>query len=65
MKILDTDICMSSSRTYLEKDDEQERMRFWIDRAPARNASGPDRVTISSMLFHVFRSAGAGGKKMR
>ncbi|HQO80921.1 MAG TPA: hypothetical protein PKW48_07695 [Deltaproteobacteria bacterium] len=48
MKILDTDICMSSSRTYLEKDDEQERMRFWIDRAPARNASGPDRVTISS-----------------
>jgi hypothetical protein len=60
MKILDADISMNSSRTYLEKDDEQERLRVWVDRSRFAGSTAPDRVTISPDARSLFQECERG-----
>lgn len=47
MKIVESDILMSSSRTYGEKNEVRESLHLWVGEPPEVNTSQADHVTIS------------------
>ncbi len=59
MKIAESDIRMSSTRTYLRKDEVKESLRIWVGQPNSPGLSGTDMVSISQKaesLFKIFEN---------
>jgi len=57
MKIAESDILMSSSRTYLEMDEEKQDLKMWIDKQVPRNSK--DMVHLSEKARSLYEKSGA------
>lgn len=60
MQILESDLFMSSSRAYVEHDQEEHSLRVWAGREPARRFPSSEKVTISPDARSLCRGCGKG-----